>query len=125
MDRKQLGAFGESWTARRLEEEGWHIAARNYRCPYGEIDLIAAKGAVLAFVEVKTRTAGFRYRPADAVTPAKRRKLRQAASCWLAEHETELFPRFDVAEVTVADLDGEAAVEDFCYWEAAFGGGEG
>ena len=55
-DKKEIGNFGEDFTAKFLKKSGYKILERNYHSRYGEIDIIASKGAVLAFVEVKTRT---------------------------------------------------------------------
>ena len=66
----------------------------------GELDIIAEKGGFVAFVEVKERASSGFAQAREAVTNAKRRKLRMAAqSLWLAANETSLQPRFDVAEV--------------------------
>ena len=53
--RQQLGAWGEQHAVRHLESEGCHIMATNWRCPAGEVDIIALDGECLAFVEVRTR----------------------------------------------------------------------
>ncbi len=97
----ELGAWGESLTAEFLKEKGYRILARNYRCRFGEIDLIAERKGVLAFVEVKLRKNNDYGAPREFVTSAKQRKIRLTASFWLAGHSfaSRLQPRFDVAEV--------------------------
>ena len=55
MDKHSLGQFGEEQAARYLRRRFYSILERNYRCRFGEIDLIAKRGGVLAFVEVKLR----------------------------------------------------------------------
>lgn len=94
-----LGLWGEGCVAEDLRRRGWTIVAVNYRCRFGEIDIIAENGTYLSFVEVKLRKSD-RFAPARAfVTGEKQRKLRMTAEFYLAEHRTKLQPRFDVAEV--------------------------
>jgi putative endonuclease len=93
---------GEELAARHLESRGYTIVARNYRCAHGEIDLIAAQGEYLVFVEVKTRRGRTDYHPLLAVNARKMEKLRTLGSLYLAEHpELELQPRFDVIAVVL------------------------
>lgn len=84
--RAQIGALGEELAAAHLEAAGLCIVARNWRCRYGEIDLIATEkhsGAVV-FVEVKTRTGDGFGGIEQAVTAQKVRRLRRLAGLWLA-----------------------------------------
>ena len=98
-EARLLGQWGEELVARDLAERGWTILARNYRCRFGELDLVAARDGILAFVEVKLRRDSA-FAPARAfVTGEKRRRLRAAAELYLQEHPGQLQPRFDVAEV--------------------------
>ena len=55
MNNKRIGTLGEELAGIMLQEKGYKILAKNFRCRYGEIDIIASKNGVLAFVEVKTR----------------------------------------------------------------------
>jgi putative endonuclease len=96
----RLGAHGEDAACAQLEASGYRILSRNYRCPHGEIDIIALDGEVLVFVEVKSRTASRYGSPRDAVTPAKRRKMARAASHYMLAHlEAECAYRADIVEV--------------------------
>lgn len=99
MDARLLGKWGERLVAEDLRKKGWTILETNYRCRMGELDLVAAKGGYLSFVEVKLRKSDRFGRPGEAVTREKQRKLRSAAELYLQEHPTNLQPRFDVAEV--------------------------
>jgi putative endonuclease len=96
----RLGARGEAAACAQLEASGYLILARNYRCPHGEIDIVALEGDVLVFVEVKSRTPSRYGSPRDAVTPAKRRKLARTASHYMLAHmEAECAYRADIIEV--------------------------
>src|SRR5437870_2723550 len=65
--RMRIGAHGEAAVCEHLEAIGYRILARNYRCHYGEIDIVAADGDVLVFIEVKTRSPSKYGLPRDAV----------------------------------------------------------
>lgn len=98
--RQAVGAYGERVASRHLEDQGLVILARNWRCSDGEIDLILADGDDVVFCEVKTRRGSGFGSPAEAVGPAKIRRLRRLAVRWLAE--SRLGPRevrFDVVSV--------------------------
>lgn len=99
-ERKRRGDRGEAAAAAALARRGYRILARQYRCRWGEIDLVAWDPAgVLCFVEVKTRSPDAAVQGREAVTPAKRRRLRRAASVYLASGAPDCPCRFDVAEV--------------------------
>jgi putative endonuclease len=87
--RMRLGASGERLAANWLEARGYQIIVRNWRCAYGEADLIAAMADELIFVEVKTRRGEALGTPEEAVTAAKRRKLIATAQTYLMEQEAE------------------------------------
>ena len=99
-ERMRTGAEGEDRARACLERAGYRILSRNYRCRYGEVDLVAEEGRVLAFVEVKARR-GDRYGiPALAVTGAKRRRILRAALHWLVSNGMPDRPvRFDVVSL--------------------------
>lgn len=115
----QLGKWGEEQVADRLRRQGWRIAARNFRCRLGELDIIAENGVYLAFVEVKLRKNGRYGAACEAVTPSKQRKLRLTAQFYLMGHPTGLQPRFDVAEV-YAPQGVRTEKPDIYYIENAF-----
>lgn len=99
MEARLLGKWGEQLVAEDLRKKGWRIVEVNYRCRHGEVDIIAANRAFLAFVEVKLRRSDRFGQPREFVTGEKQRKLRATAGLYLTEHPTKLQPRFDVAEV--------------------------
>lgn len=101
--RARLGAAGERLAAQALAARGYQIVASNWRCAYGELDVIAQDGAELVFVEVKTRRGAASGAPEEAITAAKRRKLLAAAQTYLGEVGAEDRPyRFDVVAVDLA-----------------------
>jgi len=102
--RQRLGARGEDRAADWYRAAGYEVIARNWRCPEGELDLVAALPGVLVFCEVKTRSSDRFGAPAEAVTAAKQRRLRVLAARFLAEHphvarSAEAGIRFDVVAV--------------------------
>lgn len=89
LTRAEIGALGERLAADHLLGLGLRIVARNWRCRYGELDLIAVDPAAdtLVFVEVKTRTGDGFGGLAQAVTVQKARRLRRLAGIWLAAQD--------------------------------------
>ncbi len=81
-----LGAYGERLAAAHLQAGGMTVLDRNWRCPSGEIDLVARDGDVLVVCEVKTRSSALMGLPLEAVTPAKAARLRRLAAAWIAAH---------------------------------------
>ena len=99
MSTKQDGDWGEALVEKYLSERGCRIVEREWRCRFGEIDLIAEQEGALLFVEVKLRT-NLRYgMPRESVTAKKQEKLRSAALLYLSMHGLDASARFDVAEV--------------------------
>jgi putative endonuclease len=106
----QQGLEGEELAVRHLRRLGYHIICRNYRSPFGEIDIIARHRGVLVFAEVKSRSTETFGSPKLAVTPAKQRKLSQVAWHYLQQHNlTEASARFDV--VTISRMQGSPHFE--------------
>jgi putative endonuclease len=89
LTRAEIGALGEQLAADHLTGLGLRILARNWRCRYGELDVIAADQTTktVVFVEVKTRTGDGFGGLAQAVTERKARRLRRLAAMWLASQE--------------------------------------
>ena len=113
MTPAQKGRAGEDLAAALLEQKGYRILARNFHCRGGELDLVAAKGEILALVEVRTRRSGAMVSPAESVTAAKRKKLVSAAYAFFEEHpdlQQTMQPRFDLVLV-------EAVGEDPKTWQ--------
>ena len=106
-----LGNRGERTAARYLRERGFRILVRGYRTRHGEIDLIARDGDTLVFVEVKTRRTG---QPAEAVTPAKQRRLALAGLEFVKKHGLRgQRARFDVIAIVWPDDRHPPIIEHF------------
>lgn len=112
-----IGNMGEAFVAEYLKKKGYIISARNYRCRFGEIDVIAENNDEILFVEVKTRSERSVVRPYEYVNIAKQRKIFVTASIYLQNNGFGLKPRFDVAEVFTDD-GGKMRLN---YFENAFG----
>lgn len=98
--KDDLGRLGEQIAADFLEGLGYAVLGRNWRCPVGELDIIAQDGATLVFVEVKTRSTDRFGLPVEAVGPVKLARLRALAGQWLRAQECQpAAVRIDVVSV--------------------------
>ena len=82
---QQVGNVGERLARRHLEARGYHIVEANYRCRWGEIDLIAREGSVWVFIEVRTRRSNAYGSPEESVTESKARRLVLTAQDYLSQ----------------------------------------
>ncbi len=114
------GAFGEDFTVKFLKKSGYKILERNYHSRFGEIDIIASKKGILAFVEVKTRGENSIYAPREAVDYFKQQKCIKTAEYYLINNPCKLQPRFDVSEVIITEIAGKTEVKTHNYIENAF-----
>ena len=99
MNVNKAGLWGELYSSRYLRDRGYKILTGNYRCRVGEIDLIAQKGGIVCFVEVKSRSENHIFSPMEAVDVHKRNRIIGAAQNYLRYTGTELPSRFDVIEI--------------------------
>lgn len=108
--RQRFGKWGEDQAAGALEQKGYRILCRNYRSPYGEIDIVATHADTLVFVEVKSRRTQTFGHPRHAVTPRKQARMSKTALHYLkmAGHQ-RVRARFDV--VTLIDRPDSLEVE--------------
>ncbi len=115
-NNREIVTLYEEKTAAWLMDRGWRILERNFRCRLGEIDLIAEKEDVLAFVEVKFRMGYGHGFSQEAVNPRKQKVIRRVAEYYLMLHPEgeQKTCRFDVAAFEEADR--------LTYLEGAFGG---
>jgi putative endonuclease len=100
----RVGLSAESRAAALLVVKGYRIVARRYRSPVGEVDIVARRGRVLIFVEVKARNR--LDDAAESLLPRQQRRIAAAASAWLAEHpdDAESHIRFDAVLVAPGRL---------------------
>jgi uncharacterized protein (TIGR00252 family) len=104
--RPALGRTGEDRAAQLYRSKGFTLVERNARRREGEIDLIARRGDVLVFCEVKTRRTDRWGTPAEQVGFKKQQRLRQLAALWLQENSPgRVQVRFDVVSVIVGQRD--------------------
>lgn len=121
---RQAGRQAEAAAAAALAARGYRIVARNVRCPFGELDLVARHGPLLVVVEVRARSPGLGQggleQAACSVTAAKRRRILQAARWWLSGRpELLACPiRFDVVAV---DLGPQGRPQRIVHVPGAFG----
>ncbi len=108
--RRRLGQVGERLAALHYAQAGFEVVDTNWRCRYGELDLVARKDSLVVFVEVKNRSSVAYGHPLEAVTPLKQRRLRRLAALWFEDHRrheelTHLQARFDVVAVLAGRLE--------------------
>lgn len=117
MNSKELGNVGEKAVCNYLTKKGYQILKRNFCIRGGEIDIIASKDDIIAFVEVKTRQLNNLAGGFEAVTKSKQRFIIKTATEYMVRFQVELQPRFDVAEILVDSNDIPSKIH---YIENAF-----
>lgn len=118
--RAHLGAEGERRAAEHLQRAGYRIVGRNVRAAGVEIDLVAARGRLRVFVEVKTRSGRRQGLPEEAVDARKRARLVRGASAWLRDHPAPgTRARFDVIALEI----GPRGTFELRHLEGAFDAG--
>jgi len=117
--RQGLGRTGERLAAEELSRRGYRIVEQNFRCSYGEIDLVTEEGDDLVFVEVKTRRGMAYGLPEDAVSLRKQRKIVQVASFYLDLHACAERPwRIDVVAIQMSQ---QGRLEEIRVYQHAVG----
>lgn len=111
-DRRALGDRAEALVAERYVADGYVVEARQWQCAVGELDIVASRGEVIAFVEVRAVSTGYLESPTLTVSTTKQRRVGRAADAYLASRAT--VPRdirFDVVGVIFEG--GDARFERF------------
>ncbi|MTI96048.1 MAG: YraN family protein [Firmicutes bacterium] len=104
MNRQMLARIGEKMAEKAAIERGYQILNRNYRCRWGEIDLVLKSNDIVIFAEVKTRSTNRFGAPHEAVTPAKQRQLQKLGRWYASENNLKGFNfRFDVVAIMTDD----------------------
>lgn len=116
MTKKEIGNLGEEYTAKFLESQGCKILARNFTVKGGEIDIIAQKGCIIHFVEVKSRKPDPIVSGSAAITKSKINCIVFAAKEYIRRFEIDACCIFDVALVEI----DKGKVTDFSYIQRAF-----
>lgn len=112
---KHLGKVGEDLAADLCREKGFTVLERNYRTPFGEIDIIAKDGDIFVFIEVKARTNDAYGVPFEAVTSSKRVKITKVAMSYMRRFKKEMPARFDVISISM-----QSGKPDVTYIQDAF-----
>ena len=106
-----FGRYGEQLVVRHLETIGYQIITTNWRCPLGEIDIIAKKENILVFVEVRSRHAETTEQSFESVNKRKQTKLAALANEYIDTHKLdEMMWRIDVIGVAIP-RSGKAIIE--------------
>lgn len=117
MDTKEFGFLAENIAARYLEEGGYEIIAKNYRKPWGEIDVIARKDGVIIFVEVKANSREFSggFKPEVRVNNQKLRKITKTANLYMGHElcDMNLEWRIDIISITFDLQNKKAKISHF------------
>lgn len=97
MHNRQFGSYAEGLVIKFLQEQGYKILQKNYRCKFGEIDIIAKHQEFLVFIEVKARTSCKFGLPQDSINYHKQQKIRNVSQVYLSVHNLHQKPiRYDV-----------------------------
>jgi len=103
------GTEGERSAAAYLSNRGYHILERNFRCPSGEVDIIALDGSTLVFVEVKERGSLARGSAIEAVTALKQSRVKKAAQVYLV-YSGRVFHRIRFDVIAIMRSKGRAGI---------------
>jgi putative endonuclease len=112
--RLRLGDAGERYAERRLTEIGWSVLGKKWRCPAGELDLIADDGELIVFVEVKTRRGESHGTAEEAVSTVKCDRLIRLGQEFIQEHP-ELEQRYWRVDVIAITLDRQGRVARYSH----------
>ncbi|MBA7631912.1 hypothetical protein ES703_39449 [subsurface metagenome] len=100
MKRRDTGILGERLAKDFVKKRGYRILETNYRCPEGEIDIVAKDKDCLVFIEVRSKTSREFGSPEESITPVKRERMRVTAAHYRQSHnDLPLLWRIDVVAV--------------------------
>ena len=105
-ERILLGKEGEKIALRYLKRMGYQIIERNYRCKFGEVDIIAKDGKFLSFVEVRSGRNFIFNTPKESITKRKQQQISKVALNYIKRYQlTETEARFDVVSIKFSPLE--------------------
>ena len=104
---QRVGSWGEDQASVWLTSHGYEVKRRNVRTPYGEIDIVAQKGEVTIFIEVKTLTSSKNFFPEQQITARKREHMLNSAMHFAAENNID---RWQIDVISVEGKQGEMPV---------------
>jgi len=119
MKRRDTGILGENLARDFLKKRGYRILETNYRCPQGEIDIVAKHKDSLVFIEVRTKTSLAFGSPEESITPAKKERLRAAAYHYQQTHNG--LPSLWRIDVVAVELDQKRKLSHIGLIENAVG----
>ena len=112
--RQSLGRLGETLAGVYLKNKGYDILERNWRTPYGEIDLVGKSLETIVFVEVKTRASKSLGPPEISITPRKAEHMRNAAEYYIQQHpEMDAEWRIDLITIQMQPNSTPALIDHF------------
>ena len=110
-ERLDLGRLGEDLALQKIKRLGYKCISRNYRCPLGEIDIIAMDDDTLVFLEIKTRKGKSTGYAKEAVDERKKRQLSKVALAYMKAHDCfGVKSRFDVVAINLRGREEEIEV---------------
>ena len=98
-EKRRLGFWGESRAVKFLKKSGYTVLHRNFKCPFGEVDIIAQKDDTLCFIEVKTRSSDYFGEPNQAVNRTRQSRYINSARYYFTDREIDCTVRFDIIEI--------------------------
>jgi putative endonuclease len=118
IDRKKIGDTGERLASSFLKKKGYRILETNYRCPRGEIDIVARQKECLVFVEVRTKTNLTFGSPEESITLTKMKHLESVANYYLQNHDN--LPNSWRLDLIALELEPDGKLRRIEYIENAF-----
>uniref|UniRef100_A0A942T0J2 UPF0102 protein KHB02_16665 n=1 Tax=Neobacillus citreus TaxID=2833578 RepID=A0A942T0J2_9BACI len=106
---RSLGRYGEERAVEWLQEHGYRIVDRNWRCARGEIDVVAWDSCTLVFIEVKARSGHTTGHPFESITATKLARMRRLVPAWFADHP-EIAARSIRVDAVAVHVDGPRTV---------------
>ncbi len=121
MKRRETGMRGEELATDFLGKNGYDIIEKNFRCPGGDVDIVARQKDTLVFIEVRTKTSRVFGTPEESITPTKMERLRRVAAYYWQSHPN--LPENWRIDVVAIEMNGRGRVSRIELIENAVCGG--